>query len=213
MKRSREEVLIGQAKDAAKIFKTICEEFSVPVTKEDVFALMKTIVWSDYSGEEEECINTSDTESMTTMSTDAQGGDQEVQEHEHEKDEQEHTSGIVIYVLELENGKYYVGRSDDDEGVDMRIEEHKQGSGSSWTGKHKFVREIMRKHNCSPSEEDMLTVQMMHEKGMNSVRGGSYCNSKLQEYQERAVRDQISTMTGRCFKCLKVGHFRNECVN
>ena len=41
-----------------------------------------------------------------------------------------------IYILELEDGKYYVGKSID---PIQRFEQHASGEGSAWTRKYKPV--------------------------------------------------------------------------
>lgn len=188
MKRSRDDNFLERAANAARVFKTICDSLGMEVVKDDVFALMKSV---DIAAQPEEVM--SESESKTPAA-------------------EIHKDGCVIYVLELEDGKYYVGRSESDEGVDARIEIHKQqGSGSAWTKKYKFVREVCRKRNCSAFDEDIVTLQYMQEKGLPNVRGGSYCSEALQDYQKRSIKDQLCTATGCCFKCAKTGHFAKDC--
>lgn len=38
-----------------------------------------------------------------------------------------------LYVLQLENGKYYVGKTND---ITRRYNEHKEGKGCEWTKIH-----------------------------------------------------------------------------
>lgn len=128
---------------------------------------------------------------------------------------QHHCTYVVLSSMcwSLKTASSTLAEVEPDAGVNLRIKEHRQRTGSTWTTKHGFVREVMRKRNCSAFEEDLITVQYMQEKGLNNVRGDSYCNDTLKDYQVRSIRDQICTATGRCFKCLKAGHFRKECVN
>lgn len=44
---------------------------------------------------------------------------------------------VTIYILELENQKYYVGKTENPE---VRIDSHFQGEGSVWTKKYKPIR-------------------------------------------------------------------------
>ena len=44
----------------------------------------------------------------------------------------------TIYVLKLECGKYYIGRTN--KKVIERFKEHKTGKGSAWTRKYKPIR-------------------------------------------------------------------------
>lgn len=88
-------------------------------------------------------------------------------------------SGVwKLYLLELENNNLYVGITRD---VDKRFEQHRSGTGSQWTSRHKPLR-LLRYVNTgltSESEatriEDALTVQTMELFGRHRVRGGQYC--------------------------------------
>jgi predicted GIY-YIG superfamily endonuclease len=44
---------------------------------------------------------------------------------------------VHIYILQLINNKYYVGKSND---LNMRIDEHSNGNGSQWTQIYKPVK-------------------------------------------------------------------------
>jgi hypothetical protein len=193
MKRTRHDLMLERAQETARVFKTICDTLNVDVDKNDVFTLMNKVDMSSVTEPVDEDTLSTDVPTVTPS-------------------DEEHKEGFVVYVLQLENGKYYVGRSESDEGVDSRIDIHKQSAGSAWTSKHKFVKEISRKRNCSAYQEDLVTVQMMQKYGLANVRGGSYCNDTLQNYQERCIKDQICTATGCCFKCLKTGHFAKDCA-
>lgn len=44
-----------------------------------------------------------------------------------------------IYILRLEDNKYYVGKTNN---IKKRIKQHKESYGSSWTKKYKFIEMI-----------------------------------------------------------------------
>ena len=44
---------------------------------------------------------------------------------------------MLIYILELENKKYYVGKTTN---PDFRLEQHFNNSGSQWTKKYKPIK-------------------------------------------------------------------------
>lgn len=131
-------------------------------------------------------------------------------EHEHENSETiDIPKQCIIYVLELEDNKYYVGRSTLD-GVEQRITEHKNLKASMWTSQHHFVKEILRKPG-NEYAEDNTTLEYMQMKGIENVRGGSFCSIVLPDYQLKSIRDQLCTAKNCCYKCLQAGHFRSEC--
>lgn len=85
-------------------------------------------------------------------------------------------SGQVIYVLQLENNKWYVGSTTN---LDRRIQEHKSGRGSEWTKLHRFISLYSEEEMVDPLEEDLVVKMTMREHGIDNVRGGSYSNIKL----------------------------------
>ena len=52
---------------------------------------------------------------------------------------------VYIYILKLENEKYYIGKTDD---PNTRIKLHFDGNGSAWTKKYKPIKIIDQFHNC-----------------------------------------------------------------
>ena len=85
-------------------------------------------------------------------------------------------SSTNIYVLQCENGKYYVGKTVD---LYQRFHNHFTGNGCVWTKKYKpiDIEEIIK--NCDDFDEDKYTKQYMFKYGFNNVRGGSYCQIDL----------------------------------
>ena len=83
---------------------------------------------------------------------------------------------VYIYVLELENNKYYIGRTNNPE---IRIDQQFQNDGSSWCKQHKPISILELKENCDNFDEDKITLQYMNQKGIENVRGGSFCNTIL----------------------------------
>jgi predicted GIY-YIG superfamily endonuclease len=113
-----------------------------------------------------------------------------------------------IYVLRLEGGMYYVGKS---ENVYKRYEEHLNGNGSAWTKKYKPLSLEKTIENVSPFEEDKTTKEYMAIYGIDKVRGGSYTSMTLSEEQEDALRHELRASSDKCYKCGKAGHFANTC--
>jgi predicted GIY-YIG superfamily endonuclease len=63
-----------------------------------------------------------------------------------------------IYILKLQGGRYYIGKSDN---VSKRYEQHLNGSGSSWTKKYKPISVDKIIPNASPFDEDKYTKEYM----------------------------------------------------
>jgi len=113
-----------------------------------------------------------------------------------------------IYVLRLEGGRFYVGKSND---VAKRYQEHLAGAGSAWTRKYRPIvleREIP---NASPFDEDKLTKELMAKHGIDKVRGGSYVMETLPEFHTEALKMELWGATNKCTTCGRSGHFVKDC--
>ena len=115
----------------------------------------------------------------------------------------------ILYVLELEHGKYYVGTTN--RPLNDRILEHFNEYGSEWTRIHYPIKVIETKYNVDKYDEDKYTKLYMDKYGIDNVRGGSYVSVHLPEYQKKALEKELKTSNDKCFKCNKTGHYANDC--
>lgn len=85
---------------------------------------------------------------------------------------------IFIYVLRLENGKYYVGQTND---LQRRFRNHlSKSSGAEWTRLHRPI-EILSRFRTGLNDPDLAlryenerTLRCIEEFGWKNVRGGDY---------------------------------------
>jgi len=113
-----------------------------------------------------------------------------------------------IYVLRLEGGRYYIGKSDN---VMNRYKQHINGKGSSWTRKYKPISLEKNIENVSSFEEDKITKEYMSKYGIDKVRGGSYVEVELSEFQIEAINMEIWGAKDLCTQCGRNGHWKKDC--
>lgn len=118
---------------------------------------------------------------------------------------------ITIYVLKLEKGRYYIGRTDKEEPKD-RILQHFFSHGSEFTKKFKPEEILYIIPNCDEFDEDKITKQNMSIHGIEFVRGGSYSMLDLSEEEIELINKEILSAKNLCFNC-KGKHRIMNCTN
>jgi cellular nucleic acid-binding protein len=113
-----------------------------------------------------------------------------------------------LYILQLEGGKYYVGKTSD---VMKRFEQHKTGAGAAWTKKYKPTRMIECRALTSDHDENNVTKDYMKKYGINNVRGGSYTQVSLPDDVESVLQREFRGNADVCYKCNLAGHFADRC--
>jgi hypothetical protein len=115
---------------------------------------------------------------------------------------------LYIYVLKLEDHKYYIGKSNN---IKKRILQHFESNGSEWTRLYKPLKVHKIYEDCDDFDEDKYTIMYMEEYGIMNVRGGSFCQVKLDEESIRIIKKMIRGSTDKCFICGSHNHFINNC--
>ena len=113
-----------------------------------------------------------------------------------------------IYVLRLEGGRYYVGKS---ENVLERYQRHLDGKGAVWTKKYAPIALEKTISNVSVFEEDKITKEYMAKYGIDNVRGGSYVETELSQFHLDALNMEIWAAKGCCTRCGRGSHFAKDC--
>jgi predicted GIY-YIG superfamily endonuclease len=114
---------------------------------------------------------------------------------------------MTIYTLKLENGKYYIGRSNTPK---QRILNHFQEHGSDWTKLHKPINVLIQVKG-DEFDEEKHTLLAMEKYGIDNVRGGSYCKVQLTQHDKDKALQTIRSITDKCYKCGEKGHFIKDC--
>lgn len=114
----------------------------------------------------------------------------------------------TIYVLKLENNKYYVGRS---KNFQKRIDTHFNGKGSAWTIRYKPIDVLKIIPDVDNFDEDKYTLMYMNQYGIDNVRGGSFCQEQLSEECKFFIKKILLNATDKCFVCGDDTHYANTC--
>ncbi len=113
-----------------------------------------------------------------------------------------------VYVLLLNNGKYYIGKTDN---IVNRISDHKNGQGAQYTKKHGVNDLVEIKLNCSIFEEENTVIEYMYKYGIENVRGGIYCSENISQNEMNDIKKRIASVYDFCYICNKKGHYAYEC--
>ena len=113
-----------------------------------------------------------------------------------------------IYILKLQNNKYYVGKTNN---IKKRILEHESGSGCLWTSIYKPIKIINVFANVSSFDEDKYVKEYMQLYGIDNVRGGSYVSQDLNPIQIYSLQKELWAATDCCTRCGYSGHFIKSC--
>jgi len=87
-----------------------------------------------------------------------------------------------IYVLELIDNRYYVGRTGN---ILKRIEEHFTGCGSIYTMKYNPIKVIEVVEELTKKDERNKTLEMMSKYGWEKVRGAGWCSLEIKKPNDK----------------------------
>jgi hypothetical protein len=115
---------------------------------------------------------------------------------------------VFIYALQLDQCKYYIGKTNN---PTFRLDSHFSSNGCNWTKKYKPLNVLEIIPDCDDYDEDKHTLKYMEKFGINNVRGGSFCEIKLNETNVATIKQMICGSTDKCYICGSNDHFVNDC--
>lgn len=115
---------------------------------------------------------------------------------------------VTVYVLKLEYGKYYIGKTNNSS---VRIDQHFNNNGNSWTKKYNPIEIVELFSNSDIYDEDKITIKYMGIYGIDNVRGGSFTKLTLNEMEIDIINKMLISTNDKCDRCGRIGHFTNNC--
>ena len=121
-----------------------------------------------------------------------------------------------VYVLELNGGGFYVGKS---ENVQSRVQQHLAGAGSSrYCSAKGGVKRVVP--TLTPAQENLAgweqseTLAQMRKHGFDNVRGFEWTRSgPLEASDYQTIRTLLLGHADLCRRCGGEGHFAAQCGN
>jgi len=113
-----------------------------------------------------------------------------------------------IYIIRCEGDRYYIGKTND---LERRRQQHLNGTASAWTKKYKPISIEKIIPNASHFDEDKYTKEYMSKYGIDKVRGGSYVEIELDDFQKEILNREIWGAKDLCKQCGRSGHFIKDC--
>lgn len=129
-----------------------------------------------------------------------------------------HNSSSQIYVLELQDGYVYVGKTS--RGVQARLREHMTGKGAcpaaAFTKVHRPTGKLLPRLGNLEGEGDGPerdeTLRQMYLRGPQMVRGWKYVRGgMLRRPDLEEIEANIRELFDLCRTCGKTGHFATQC--
>jgi predicted GIY-YIG superfamily endonuclease len=117
-----------------------------------------------------------------------------------------------IYVLELTQGRVYVGRTSD---MRRRLSQHMSGQGSAFTQAFPptgtLLPRLGRVTGSAEAAERDETLRYMFLRGVQLVRGWKYTKVHMAEDEQQDAEENIRELFDLCRRCGHPGHFMTQC--
>jgi hypothetical protein len=108
---------------------------------------------------------------------------------------------VFVYILKLEQGKYYVGKTNNPEfTLDASF-----NSNIGWTTLYKPIKVIEIIPDCHNIDVDKYTRQYMDTYGIENVRGGIFVSNELDKATIEHLRRTITKSNKEKYACCCIG--------
>lgn len=118
------------------------------------------------------------------------------------------SDSVTIYVLRLENDKYYIGKT---RNLEERISDHFSNAGTRWTKQHKPIDILHIIPECKEQDLDKYTLNYMKIYGFENVRGGSFSSLVFDDKRKKMIKHSLPPRHDKCFRCGSNEHFIKNC--
>lgn len=103
---------------------------------------------------------------------------------------------VSIYIIRLENNKFYVDSENDnnenrERHIPKVIQKHIEGNGGEWTEKFKPICLYKMYKKCRKNDVNKYTKIMMRKYGINNVRGGIYNKLKIEDKEKILLMKEL----------------------
>ena len=121
-----------------------------------------------------------------------------------------------IYILELKEDKFYVGKSSKPlarTGEHMVSSMHNDAScsGSGWTSMYTPIKILRVIVSYDEFDEDFYTFKYMKQYGIDNVRGGSFCELNLSYENVTTLGKMLAGAGDKCYFCGGGDHYIASC--
>jgi len=114
-----------------------------------------------------------------------------------------------VYVLQRQDGGFYVGKSCN---IKERMRQHAEGSGASCAkGSVRRVPPLTPACDDLEAWERAEVLARMRKHGIGKVRGWMYTSQELSEGQREHAFSQVCEKYDLCRRCGHGGHFAARC--
>jgi hypothetical protein len=113
-----------------------------------------------------------------------------------------------IFILQLQEGKYYIGKYDDPL---IRIGAHQNGLGSLWVKNYLPFKEVTILYQCNEEDENEYLKQLIAEFRFSNVRSDTINLDELTSYQIAILIIEAGFTKNKCYRCRKLKHRSINC--
>lgn len=117
---------------------------------------------------------------------------------------------MYIYILRLEEDKYYVGLYE--MSLDPpNMEEILYHINNDWVNTYNPIELLDIVPLSDSFDVNTIMFKLMNEFGIDNVRGGKFCNLSLNEDERYVFAKLVYGMTDKCYQCGHYGHYKHHC--